>query len=83
MTIGAALVLLAVIWFMVLFVALPLGIKSQDEDGEVVPGTPPSAPTDPKLRKKILWVSITSLVIWAICAYVISNRLITLEMLGF
>ena len=27
--------------------------------------------------------SITSLVIWAICAYVISNRLITLEMLGF
>ncbi len=32
------------IWFITLFAVLPFGVKTQDEEGTVVPGTPGSAP---------------------------------------
>ena len=50
MTITGAIVLYAVCWFMTLFVVLPIGVQSQEEAGDVVPGTPASAPTAPMLR---------------------------------
>ena len=64
MTISAALVLFAVIWFMCLFIILPLKIKSQGEDGKIVPGTPASAPSRPQLKRKTIYVTIISLVLW-------------------
>ena len=74
MTITGALVLFAVIWFLGLFVALPIGEKSQSEDGEVVPGTPASAPVDTMLRKKLFWVTVISFVLWvALCAVIMSG----------
>ena len=48
MTITAALVLFAIIWFMVFFCVLPLRFQSQAEAGSVVPGTPASAPAGPR-----------------------------------
>ncbi len=44
MTITAALIVFAITWFMVFFVVLPIRFTSQSEAGEVVPGTPQSAP---------------------------------------
>ena len=44
MTITGAVVLFAVIWFVSLLVALPIGIRTQGEAGNVAPGTPSSAP---------------------------------------
>ncbi len=55
-------VVFAVIWFMTLFVVLPLGNKSQREDGHVAVGTPASAPSNPQMRRKF---RITTLI--AIC----------------
>ncbi|MAV02344.1 MAG: hypothetical protein CML58_06980 [Rhodobacteraceae bacterium] len=83
MTISAALVLFAVIWFMCLFIALPLRIKSQQEDGYVVPGTPPSAPSIPRLRKKVVWVSIITIIIWLILVYIISSGIIRVQDISF
>ena len=40
MTVISALVLFAMIWFVALLVALPIGLTTQGEAGEVVPGTP-------------------------------------------
>jgi predicted secreted protein len=71
-TITAALVLFAVIWFLTLFVALPIGLRTQDEAGEVAPGTPASAPAAPQLRRKVLWVTAIALLIWApLCATIL------------
>ena len=39
-----AIVLFAIIWFVSLLVALPIGVRTQDEAGDVAPGTPSSAP---------------------------------------
>jgi predicted secreted protein len=72
MTITAALVLYAVLWFLVLFVALPIRVRTQAEDGAVVPGTPASAPADPMLRRKFLWVTVAATALWAaVCAVIL------------
>lgn len=74
MSIASALVLFAVIWFMCLFIALPLRLKSQEEAGEIVPGTPSSAPVDPKLRKKAFWVTLITIALWVpLCAVILSG----------
>jgi predicted secreted protein len=71
-TVTAALVLFAVIWFIALLVALPIRVTTQGESGEVVPGTPASAPVDPMLRRKMLWVTVVTFAIWlSLCALII------------
>ncbi len=83
MTITGAIVLFAVIWFMCLFVILPLKVRSQDEDGEVVPGTPASAPTEPKMRRKFIWTTIATVVIWAIVFAVIVSGVVQIDDIDF
>jgi predicted secreted protein len=67
MTITAALVLFAVIWFMVFFVVLPLRLVTQGEAGDVVPGTHRSAPADAQIGRKArittLWASLLFIII--------------------
>ncbi|MEE4120905.1 MAG: DUF1467 family protein [Paracoccaceae bacterium] len=79
MQITSALVLLAVIWFMVLFCVLPLNLRTQSEEGNVVPGTPGSAPVDPQLRRKAKIVTLVSLPIWVVACAVIITGVITVE----
>ena len=80
MTITGALVLYAVIWFLALFVALPIGERSQHEDGNVVPGTPASAPINPNMRTKLKWVTAITTVLWAALVAVIVSGVLTVEM---
>jgi predicted secreted protein len=71
-SITGAIVLFAVIWFVALLVALPIGLRTQGESGEVVPGTPSSAPVDAMIRKKLLWTTVVTLAIWApLCALIL------------
>lgn len=49
MSISLAVALYIVIWWIVLFAVLPFGVRTQGEDGNVVPGTPESAPSAPGL----------------------------------
>jgi predicted secreted protein len=72
MNVVSALVLFAVIWFVALLVALPIGLTTQEEAGKVVPGTPASAPVDAMIRKKVIWVTLATLVLWlALCAFLL------------
>lgn len=68
----SAVVLYVVIWFMTLFVVLPIGYQSQEEeDGEVVPGTPPGAPSTTHYKRKFLWTTIAGTLIWGVAMAVI------------
>ena len=49
-----AIALYFVVWWIVLFAVLPIGVRTQAEAGEVVPGTPSSAPAGFPLRKVFL-----------------------------
>jgi len=70
----SAAVLYAVIWFMVFFVVLPLRLQTQGEAGEVVPGTPSSAPANANIARRAKITSLVALVLWlGICAVIISE----------
>ena len=42
-------------WWLVLFVTLPFGVRSQHEDGEGAPGTDPGAPILARMGHKLIW----------------------------
>ena len=60
MTVISALVLFWMIWFITLLVMLPIGLQTQGEADQVVPGTPSSAPRDAMIRKKMIWTTIAA-----------------------
>ena len=66
MSITSALVLLAVIWFMVLFITLPMRLKTQGDVGEIVPGTQAGAPANLNMKRRMRIVSVIALVLWVI-----------------
>ncbi|MEM9047784.1 MAG: DUF1467 family protein [Pseudomonadota bacterium] len=77
MTITAVFVLYAVCWFMCLFIVLPLRLTTQNDTGDVAPGTAPSAPVEPMIRRKIIVTTIAATLIWAALCGVILSELIT------
>ena len=58
MNIGSALVLLAVIWFMVFFVVLPIGLTTQGDAGKRLKGTSAGSPEGVDLWRKVRITSI-------------------------
>jgi len=74
----SAFVLFAVIWFMVLFVILPMRVTTQGEAGTTVRGTLTSAPDKPQLKRKFLLTTLVSLVLWGITVAIILNGWISL-----
>ena len=71
MAITSALVLFAVIWFMTLFVVLPIGLRTQGDEDEVVPGTHAGSPANLNLRRKFKQTTIVALAIWVVSSAVI------------
>ncbi|MEM1164252.1 MAG: DUF1467 family protein [Pseudomonadota bacterium] len=83
MSITSAIVLFAVIWFMVFFVVLPLKLTTQGEAGDVVPGTPSSAPADPQLGRKVKVTTLWAIGLWIVIAGVIVSGVITVRDFDF
>jgi len=79
MTITAALVLFAVIWFLTLLVVLPVRIKTQGDLGDIVPGTHAGAPEVHHMNKKIWITTGISIVLWAIIAGIIVSGIISVR----
>ncbi len=75
----SGIVLFAVIWFMVLFIVLPLRLVTQGEDGDVVPGTHASAPADPQIKRKAKITTIWAFGIWVIVAGVILSGAVSVR----
>ena len=75
----SALVLFAVIWFMTLLVIAPIRLKTQQDLGNVTPGTQSGAPEEHHLRAK-LWITTgISVVLFVIIAGIILSGWITVE----
>lgn len=79
MAITSALVLFAVIWFLVLFVVLPLRLTTQGDRGEIVPGTHAGSPVDAQIGRRFLVTTGVAVVLWAICFTVIVSGWIGVE----
>jgi predicted secreted protein len=69
----SALVLLAVIWFLTLFVVIPIRLETQGDVGERVEGTHAGSPASSfSMKRKIRVTTLFAFPIWAIlCAVII------------
>ncbi len=74
----SALVLYAVIWFLTLFVVLPLRLVTQAEAGKIVPGTPESAPHGLNMGRKLTITTLAATAIFVVVAGIILSGLITM-----
>jgi len=83
MGITSAIVLYAVIWFMVLFITLPIGLRTQGDEGEVVPGTMAGSPANLKMKRKLWIVTAISAVLWVVIAGIILSGAITVRDFDF
>jgi len=77
-----ALAIYFIIWWVVLFAVLPWGVRSQEESGTVSPGTDPGAPSVPKLKQKLVWTTLVSGVVFALCAVAYAYRQVLLDALA-
>ena len=77
MAVATAIAIYFLIWWIMLFAVLPWGVRAPGEEG--APGTDPGAPIVPRLRAKLLWTTIASGVVWAICAVLYIKGLVTLD----
>ena len=83
MSITSAIVLYAVIWCLTFLIVLPIGQVHQHETGEVVPGTPASAPTEARIARKAIISTIVAAVVWLGIFMVVYNRLVTIDDIPF
>ena len=74
-----ALAIYFVAWWLMLFVVLPFGVRSQQEEGSVVPGTDPGAPVVPLLVKKLIWNTILTGVVCGLFFWLFLTRRVTLD----
>lgn len=76
MSITGAAVLFIVIWFMTMFIVLPIRLRTQGDEGEVVPGTHAGSPANFRAGRTMLIVTAITLPLWAaICGIIISGAI--------
>ena len=71
------------IWWITLFAVLPFGVRTQQEEGSVVPGTPESAPAKPRLLRVAIINTIVATTIFAAVYLIIKFQLITADTFPF
>jgi predicted secreted protein len=79
MSLTLGLALYFIIWWTVLFAVLPFGVRTQAEDGRVVPGTPESAPVRPRLIRIFVINTVVALVVFVCVWGAIVYRIIPIE----
>ncbi len=64
MTFVGGLVVFCITWMVVLFTVLPWGVRTQQEDEDVEPGTVESAPVNPAIWKKFAITTVVTAVLF-------------------
>lgn len=77
------LVIYLVSWWIMLFTILPLSVRGQHENNEVVAGTDPGAPVDPGLKRKAWLTTVAASVVWLVIFVIVEFGLIDVETLPF
>ncbi len=80
-TLGTAVAIYFLIWWLTLFAVLPWGVRNQEESGEVTPGTDPGAPAIHRVWIKLLWTTVVATVIFGVLAFVYTRGLIPFDAL--
>ncbi len=81
MSITLSIALYFVIWWTTLFAVLPFGVRTQGDVGEVVPGTPESAPAKLRLARVLVINTIVSAVVFAVVWLAVTRGWVPVDIL--
>ena len=70
------------IWWMTLFIVLPLGIKGQAETGDIVEGSEPGAPVESNIKTKFKLTTILATIIWVVVSAIIWSGLVSWDQIA-
>lgn len=76
MTIVGGIVTFSVVWWLVFFMALPIGVRPQ---ADPVPGSERGAPEHPRLLVKAVATTIVAVLVTAAIAWFIDQEFVTLR----
>ena len=65
-----------IIWWIVVFTILPIGIRKQDK---IEKGHSDGAPQNPQIIKKFIITSVIAFVLWLVVFYFIKNQVFTFQ----
>ena len=65
-----------IIWFLTLFMVLPFGVVSQQEDGPVVPGSEAGAPARPMIYRKLTMTTLLSAVLYGLVYMLLTSGIL-------
>ena len=80
MGITGSIIVYVLIWWMIFFSFLPVGIQSKKEKfKERIDGMDPGAPNNPKIGKKFLITTIITSIIFIVIYYLVKFNLLNLR----
>ncbi|MGJ5011629.1 DUF1467 family protein [Bradyrhizobium oligotrophicum] len=71
-----------VLWWVMLFVTLPFGVRSQHEMGGGSPGTDPGAPTISLMGRRLIWTTLLSAVVFGLALLAYQAGYLSIERLS-
>lgn len=84
MSLAFALAIYFIIWWVVLFAMLPIGVRTAEEVGEkATPGFAESAPHQPRLLPKMLATTVIATLVFAGVYAIVAHHVITLDDVPF
>lgn len=78
----SAFVIWLILWWLTLFIILPIGIRGQAEEGEIVEGSEPGAPHKLDIKRKFVQTTIIASGLWVVACGVILSGVVSWETLG-
>ncbi len=80
MGITGSIIVYVMIWWIIFFSLLPVGIQSNKQVfKEKIGGMDPGAPKNPKIRKKFLITTLITTIIFAVIYYLVEIDLLNLR----
>jgi len=72
-----------ILWWLTLFCILPIGVRSQSDEGKVVPGTAESAPVKMHFLWKAIATTIITTIIYIFVYLIVFAKVIPLDSIPF
>ena len=83
MSITGTIAIYFIIWWLVFFAVLPFGVRTQEEDEDVVAGSVGSAPSRPILLRKALITTVIAALVFGAFHYIVNVSGLTLDDIPF
>lgn len=83
MSISLALATYFICWWLALFMVLPFGVRTQEEEGSIIPGSVESAPLNPHIWTKLGITTLVAFGLFGLVYLVVATDFINIDKIPF